>query len=66
MTDRPKFWSALFKKQPIERSHDPIDLELEAVRRGFDDANNDFRAAIDAMLADLEARQKRRGSDERF
>lgn len=57
---RTGFWRSIFQRQPIEPGvHDPVEVDLETVRRGFHQANDDMRAAMEAFLSELEARQKK-------
>lgn len=63
---RPKFWSSIFHKQPIEKGvYDPIDEDLGRVRAGFDQASTNLTNSVKALLDDLERQKNRqqRGSN---
>jgi hypothetical protein len=58
---RPKFWSSLFRKQPIEPGvADPLEEDIARVRAGFERASANLSDSVNALLDDLERRQKRR------
>ena len=61
MTEKPGFWSTLFRKQPIERGvPDPLELDLDRVRIGVQRASADLATSVTALLDDMERRQRLR------
>jgi hypothetical protein len=58
---RPKFWSSLFRKQPIERGiPDPVGDDIAFVRAGFQRASQNLTDSVNELLDDLERKQRAR------
>lgn len=58
---RAKFWSSLFRKQPIEDGvRDPLEEDVARVREGVRKASLDLTDSVEALLDDLQRRHNKR------